>query len=131
MKGSTRLRVMKGLIRYLVGVKNRQIRDERRRTRALEESLRILSAYVALLAEKSGEIRISAEEVGRAIGQCTAQVTRKDGYYLIKVDRKGNICEKIADDEIFEKVGVADDSINVIFVDELNANEGNGGTYVG
>ena len=131
MKGSTRLRVMKGLIRYLVGVKNRQIRDERRRTCALEETLRILSAYVALLAEKSGEIRISAEEVGRAIGQCTAQVTRKDGYYLIKVDRKSNIREKIADDEIFEKVGVDDDSINVIFVDELNANEGNGGTYVG
>lgn len=121
---------MKGLIRYLVGIKNRQIRDERQRSRALEESCRILSAYIALIAESRGEIRVSAKEVGRAIGHCDVQVSRQGGDYVIKVARSGNVaapftceCDGFEDE-------AANGNISVSFADEQTDGKA-GGDNVG
>ena len=125
MKGSTQVRAMRGLIRYLVGIKNRQVRAERQHSRALEESCRILSAYVALLAESRGEIRLSAKDVGRAIGDSEAIVTRVGGDYVIRIKRKSDI-----GNDGFDEESVECDSIGVSFADEGSAVKENGGAYV-
>lgn len=86
MKGNTLVRIVNKIIRHLVGIKNRQIRFERERSRAVEESNKILSAYIALLAKKSGEIRVSREEIGRVLGQVRAMVSRSDEDYVITIE---------------------------------------------
>ena len=55
-KGSMLVRMVNKIIKHLLGIKNRQLRYERERSRAIEESNKILSAYITLLSEKMGEM---------------------------------------------------------------------------
>ena len=88
---------------FLIAVKNRQIRFERERLRALEETNKILSAYVAILVESLGETRISKELVREALGSYKASVKDSGDDYLISVTstRKGKIEKGIIYDESF------------------------------
>lgn len=77
---------------FLIAFKNRQIRFERERLKALEETNKILSAYIAILVEELGETRISKELVREALGSFKASVRDSGDDYLISVSRsQGNI----------------------------------------
>ena len=84
MKGSMLVKMINKVIRRLLGIKNRQIKSERERSRALEEANRILSAYVTLLAKKYGELRISRAEIARLLGHSFVAFERSDDDYLIR-----------------------------------------------
>ena len=83
MKGSMLVKMINKVIRRLLGIKNRQIKSERERSRALEEANRILSAYVTLLAKKYGELRVSRAEIARLLGHSCVTVERSGKDYLI------------------------------------------------
>ena len=74
----------------LMRMKNRQLRAERERSRALNETNSILSAYVASLIEERGGARIAKDQIRSAIGKYTAQVLSDGADYVISVIREGN-----------------------------------------
>lgn len=86
MKGNTLVKMVNKVIKHLLGIKNRQIRFERERSRAIEEANKILSAYVTLLAGRTGEVRVSRSEIGRLLGKCNAKVARSGEDYVISID---------------------------------------------
>lgn len=79
-------KIVGGLLR----MKNRQIRAERDKSRALSETNSILSAYVASLIEDRNGARISKDQIRKAIGKYTAQVLSDGADYVISVIRSGN-----------------------------------------
>ena len=85
MKGNTRVKIGNRIYRCLIAVKNRQIRLERERVRAFEETNRILSAYIAILVEKQGGARIPKELVREALGCYKISVKDSGDDYLIDV----------------------------------------------
>ena len=87
-------KIVGGLLR----MKNRQIRAERERSRALSESNSILSAYVASLIEGRGGARIPREQIKNAIGKYTAKVISDGADYVISIIREG--CENQEDPAI-------------------------------
>lgn len=89
MKGNMLVRIVNGMIRHLLGIKNRQVRFERERSRAIEESNRILSAYLALLLKERGEVRIDRRTIGDAIGRFSARVRCDGEDYVISIEREG------------------------------------------
>ena len=98
-------KVVGGLLRF----KNRQLKDERARSRALGETNSILSAYVASLIEERGGAKISREKIKKAIGQYVASVRVEGGDYVISINR----CEKETEDKCFDMNSneCADDSL--------------------
>ena len=80
----------------LLKMKNRQLRAEREKSRALDETNSILSAYVASLIEERGGARIAKDQIRSAIGKYSAQV----------------IADRIAERALKEK-GVSSDDITV------------------
>ena len=76
----------------LLKMKNRQLRAEREKSRALSETNSILSAYVASLIEERGGARIAKDQIRKAIGKYTAQVLSEGADYVISVIRNGNEC---------------------------------------
>ena len=92
-KGSLLVKLINKTIKHLLGIKNRQIRTERERSRAFEEANKILSAYIALLTEKYGEIKVSRAEIGRIIGHIHTSVSRSGDDYVITVDQGDNETE--------------------------------------
>lgn len=86
MKGNTLVKMVNKVIKHLFGIKNRQIRFEREKSRAVEEANKILSAYVTLLAGRTGEVRVSRAEIGRLLGKCSARVARSGEDYVISID---------------------------------------------
>ena len=88
-------KVVGGLLRF----KNRQLKDERARSRALGETNSILSAYVASLIEERGGAKISREKIKKAIGKYVASVRVEGGDYVISI----NSCEKETEDKCFDK----------------------------
>lgn len=79
-------KIVGGLLR----MKNRQLRAEREKSRALGETNSILSAYVASLIEERGGARIAKDQIRCAIGKYTAQVLTDGADYVISVIRNGN-----------------------------------------
>ena len=107
-------KIVGGLLR----MKNRQLRAEREKSRALGETNSILSAYVAALIEERGGARIAKDHIRKAIGKYTAEVLSDGADYVISVIRSGNEmdgtksceCSAFADtqDPSGEKTSVAD-----------------------
>lgn len=79
------------IFKYLLSFKNRQLRFERDRRVALEETNSILSAYLAYLIEENGEVRIPREVIKSSIGRYKAFISVSGDDYLISVisERKG------------------------------------------
>ena len=73
----------------LLKMKNRQLRAEREKSRALDETNSILSAYVASLIEERGGARIAKDQIRSAIGKYSAQVIADGADYVISVIRNG------------------------------------------
>ena len=72
-----------GLLRF----KNRQLRDERAKSHALDETNSILSAYVASLIDERGGAKISREKIKNAIGKYVASVRVEGGDYVISISK--------------------------------------------
>ena len=86
MKGSMLVKMVNKVIRCLLGIKNRQIRFERERSRAMEEANKILSAYVTFLSERYGELRVPRAEIARLLGHSNVRVSRNDDDYVIFIE---------------------------------------------
>ena len=81
------MRLISKLCGVSVLLKNRQLRLEREKRRALEESNSILSAYLALLIEKEGGVRVPRELIRSVIGRYRARVKVSGDDYIISVDK--------------------------------------------
>lgn len=73
----------------LLARKNKQIRSEREKNRALEETNKILCAYVGLLVEKCGGVKIPKSLLADSIGGFNVSVGQSDDCYLISVESQG------------------------------------------
>lgn len=73
----------------LLSLRSRQLRLERERRAALEETNSILSAYLAILIEKEECVRVPRELVRGAIGKYRATVKASGDDYLIGITRYG------------------------------------------
>lgn len=82
-------KIVGGLLRF----KNRQLRDERAKSRALDETNSILSAYVASLIDERGGAKISREKIKNAIGKYAASVRVEGGDYVISISKNGKDTE--------------------------------------
>jgi hypothetical protein len=69
----------------LLARKNKQIKLEREKCRALEETNKILSAYVGLLVAKCGGVKIPKSLIAEAIGGFHLSVGQSDGCYTVTV----------------------------------------------
>ena len=78
---------LKKIMNFLTEMKNRQIRLAREKIRAFEETNKILSAYVALLAEQQGTVRVSKKSVSEALGSYKASVAESGDDYIIKIEK--------------------------------------------
>ena len=78
-------KIVGGLLRF----KNRQLKDERTKSRALGETNSILSAYVASLIDERGGAKISREKIKNAIGKYVANVHVEGGDYVISISKSG------------------------------------------
>lgn len=85
------MKIKSNLFRELIRLKNRQILREREKTREKEESIRILSAYLAMLVEKHGTVRIPKEVISSALGRYRAEAVSVGDDYAITVTAH---CEK-------------------------------------
>lgn len=73
------------LIAALLKRKNKQIRQERERADGLEEINRILTAYLAILLEKRGSVRIPKTQIKEALGRFACAVISSGNDYVITV----------------------------------------------
>ena len=65
--------------------KNKQIRLEREKCRALEETNKILCAYVGLLVAKCGGVEIPKSLLADSMGKFNVTVGQSDDCYKISV----------------------------------------------
>ena len=87
MKGSIRV-IRMNLIAALLRRKNKQIRQEREKADGLEEINRILTAYLAILLEKRGSVRIPKAQIKEALGGYASAVISSGNDYVITVSRE-------------------------------------------
>ena len=80
--------------------KNKQIRLERERCRAMEETNKIISAYVGLLVAKCGVVEFPKALLADAIGKFSVSVCQNDGYYKINVTEMSNETVALAKESI-------------------------------
>ena len=86
MKGS--LRKMQGRsVESIIRAKNREIRNERERAQALEITNTIISAYLSLLVEKVGSVKISKKAVSEALGNFMTSARSEGDDYIITVEK--------------------------------------------
>ena len=78
---------LKKIMNFLTEMKNRQIRLAREKIRAFEETNKILSAYVALLVEQQGTVRIPKKMISEALGSYKASATESGEDYIIKIEK--------------------------------------------
>lgn len=89
MKGSMQVKLTNKIFRFLLALRGRQLRLEREKIRAIEETDRILSAYLAILIEKNGMVRVSRAEVREIMGKYRATVAVDGDDYVIRVISAG------------------------------------------
>ena len=89
MKGS--LQVTQGKsVESIIRAKNRELRAEREKVQALEITNTIISAYLSLLVEKVGSVRISKKAVSLALGNFITNARAEGDDYIITVERSTN-----------------------------------------
>ena len=76
-------RIFKGLI----ALKNKQIKLEREISRGYKETNGILAAYLALLVERHGSVRVPKELIREALGGYRATVGTAGDDYVITVEK--------------------------------------------
>lgn len=73
------------IIRGILKRKNAQLRDERQKYEAEKAANLILSAYVAVLAARCGELRIPKKEISEALGRFFVNASVSGDDYVIEV----------------------------------------------
>ena len=86
MKGSMQVTQGKS-VESIIRAKNRELRAEREKVQALEITNTIISAYLSILVESRGGVRISKKAVSDALGNFTTRATADGEDYLITVER--------------------------------------------
>ena len=86
MKGSI-LRMQERSVESIIRAKNRELRNERERTQALEITNTIISAYLSLLVEKVGSVKISKKAVSDALGNYITSARSEGDDYVITVEK--------------------------------------------
>ncbi len=72
-------------IRQILKNKNALIRADRQRLEAAEHANRILSAYIAVLADREGYVKISRLSVRSALGKYKTEISSDGEFYIITV----------------------------------------------
>ena len=85
MKGSMQVKLTNKIFRFLLALRGRQLRLEREKIRAMEETDKILSAYLAILIDKNGGARVSRAEVREVMGRYRAVASVDGDDYVIRV----------------------------------------------
>lgn len=76
-------------IKSILRSKNAQIRSIREIAEAQESANVILSAYIAILAKKRGEVRIAKSDVSAALGSYRVTCAADGDFYVITVQGGG------------------------------------------
>ena len=71
----------------MLRLKNREIRNEREKTREKDITNLIISAYLSLLVERLGTFRVPKKEVSRALGSLVTVAACDGEDYLITVKK--------------------------------------------
>lgn len=79
------MKIKNNIFNRLIGYKNRLISLEREKNRALFETNSILSAYIAVLLDGKGSVRISRKQIRDSIGRYAAKVITDGEEYIISV----------------------------------------------
>ena len=88
------LRMQKKSVDGIMSLKNREIKALKEQTQALEITNTIISAYLSVLVERLGGVRIPKREISAALGGfvTTAQSDGED--YVIKVEKLSPVGER-------------------------------------
>lgn len=84
----------------LLARKNKQIKLEREKYRALEETNKILSVYVGLLVAKCGGVKIPKSLIAEAIGGFHLSIGQSDGCYTVTVSSDDSSASTLAKEKI-------------------------------
>ena len=76
-------KAIRGVLRH----KNSQIRAEREKLRAADESNKILSAYIALLASGQESVKVSKADDREALSRYGTEISSDKDCYIIKVKK--------------------------------------------
>ena len=79
--------MQKGSVEEIVRLKNKEIRSERERNQALEITNTIISAYLAVLVERLGSVRIPKSQISAALGGYVTTASADGDDYVITVQR--------------------------------------------
>lgn len=83
------MKLQNKIIRFLELISNRRLRVEREKNSALLEANAILSAYIAILIENDGGVRVSRELIRSVVGRYRAEVSVSGDDYVISVKGDG------------------------------------------
>ncbi len=72
-------------IRQILKNKNALIRVDRQKLEAAEHANRILSAYIAVLADSEGCVKISRSSVRSALGKYKTEISSDGEFYIVTV----------------------------------------------
>ena len=71
----------------ILRLKNKEIRSERERNQALEITNTIISAYLAVLVERLGSVRIPKSQISAALGSYVTTASADGDDYVITVQK--------------------------------------------
>ena len=86
MKGSI-VRMQERSVEEIVRLKNKELRSERERNQALEITNTIISAYLSVLVERLGGVRIPKSEISAALGGYVTMARAEGDAYVITVEK--------------------------------------------
>ena len=86
MKGSI-VRMQERSVEEIVRLKNKELRSERERNQALEITNTIISAYLSVLVERLGGVRIPKSEISAALGGYVTMARAEGDDYVITVEK--------------------------------------------
>lgn len=76
-----------------IRAKNREIRAEKEKNQALEITNAIISAYLSILVERLGGVRIPKKEVSLALGSYVTRASSDGEDYIITVEKHASAGE--------------------------------------
>ena len=81
-----RVKLTNRIFKGIIALKNKQIKLERARCEGYKETVEILSAYLAILVERHGSVRVPKEVIREAIGGYRATVGTAGDDYVISIE---------------------------------------------
>ena len=75
-------------VENILRVKNKELRAEREKNQALEITNTIISAYLSVLVERLGSVRIPKKEISAALGGYITRARAEGDDYVITVEKE-------------------------------------------